>query len=243
MIDVEGIIVSSSPYKESSKLIRMITKDNGIISLIAKGSRTMKSDLRVVTDKITYAKYTILYKEKGLSILISGDIINPLKVIKKDLIKISYVTFLLDLTEQVMKQNSDENIFKLLTDSILKIEENYDPLIITNILEFKLLEYLGVMPVIDRCSVCGSTTSIATLSSYRGGYVCNKCLTNELIVSEKTIKLIRMFYYLDISKISKLDISKKVMTEINNFLSEYYDSYTGLYLKSKDFLKSISNLM
>ena len=29
--------------------------------------------------------------------------------------------------------------------------------------------------------------------------------------------------------------------EINKFLSEYYDRYTGLYLKSKSFLKSINN--
>ena len=59
------------------------------------------------------------------------------------------------------------------------------------------------MPIIDSCSVCGSTKSIATLSSYKGGYLCNNCLKDEKIVSEKTIKLIRMFYYVDISKIDK----------------------------------------
>lgn len=243
MSEVEGIIVSAKPYKETSRLIEMLTKEYGLISLIAKGSRTMKSDLRVVTDKMMYAKYQIKYNEKGLSNLISGDIINNFKNVKKDIVKISYVGFLLDLTKQVMKQNNDSNIFSLLVDSILKIEDDYDPLVITNILELKLLEYLGVMPILDRCAICGNNTSIATLSSYRGGYVCSNCLTNELIVSEKTIKLIRMFYYVDISKISKLDISDKSKKEINYFLNNYYDSYTGLYVKSKEFLKSVNNLM
>ena len=48
-----------------------------------------------------------------------------------------------------------------------------------------------------------------------------------------------MFYYVDISKIKELNILDKNKYEINKFLEGYYEKYTGLYLKSKDFLKSI----
>jgi DNA repair protein RecO (recombination protein O) len=51
-----------------------------------------------------------------------------------------------------------------------------------------------------------------------------------------------MFCYVDIAKISKLDISDQVKREINNFLDEYYDQYTGLYLKSKTFLKNLNKI-
>ena len=33
----------------------------------------------------------------------------------------------------------------------------------------------------------------------------------------------------------------KNKNEINKFLEDYYDRYTGLYLKSKDFLKQLRN--
>ena len=115
-------------------------------------------------------------------------------------------------------------------------------MVITNILELKYLDYLGVMPIIYECSLCGSRTSIATISGSNGGYICNNCLTNETVVDEKTIKLIRMFCYVDISKISKLEISDKVKLEINTFLEDYYDKYTGLYLKTKDFLKNLNRI-
>ena len=95
-----------------------------------------------------------------------------------------------------------------------------------NILELKYLEYLGVMPIIDSCAICGDKKEIRTLSSYKGGYVCKNCYTNETIVSDKTIKLIRMFYYVDISKITKLEIGNQAKTEINIFLKDYYDRYT-----------------
>ena len=98
------------------------------------------------------------------------------------------------------------------------------------------------MPIIDKCAICGKKTGIVTLSSYRGGYVCERCYTSEVKVSSRTIKLIRMFYYVDISKISSLDISDKSKLEINKFLDDYYSRYTGLFLKSKKFIKTLQAL-
>lgn len=237
--EIDGIVISEQDYKESSKIIKIMT-DEGIISLIAKGSRKLKSDLRNTTTKLTYGTFNMYYKEDNLSTLKEVDIINYFKNIKKDIIKVSYASYLIELATQVMKQNNHSDIFTLLISSLEKIDENFDPMVITNILELKYLDYLGVMPIIDECSLCGTKTSIATISGRSGGYVCNKCLTNEFIVDEKTIKLIRMFCYVDISKISKLEISDKIKNEINNFLDDYYDKYTGLYLKTKTFLHDLN---
>ena len=76
----------------------------------------------------------------------------------------------------------------------------------------------------------------------KGGFVCLKDYDNEYIVSDKTIKVIRMLKYVDIKKIKRVSLTSKVKEEINNFIDEYYDKYTGLYLKSKDFLKNVVNL-
>ena len=239
---VEGIIINEKSYGETSKIINILTKDRGIIGIMAKGAKKIKSDLRSVTDRLTYGMFNIYYKKDKLSTLVSVDILDNFKNIKKDIEKISYVSFLLELAEQVARQNQDDDIYQLLISSIKKINEGFDPLVITNILELKYLEKLGVMPVLDKCSVCGNNHSIATLSSIKGGYICNNCLRNERIVSDKTIKLIRMFYYVDINKISKLDISDIAKLEINQFLDEYYDSYTGLYLKTKTFINNLKKI-
>lgn len=240
---IEGIVVNERAYGETSKIINLVTKEYGLISLIAKGAKSLKSDLRTSTTKLTYGYFHTNYKENKLSTLISVDIIDNFKNIKKDINKISYATFILDLTEQVIKQNNDSNILKICIDALEKINEGYDSMIITNILELKYLDYLGVMPIIDSCAICGNKVGIATLSSETGGYVCKNCITNQVIVNEKTIKIIRMFYYVDISKISNLEISNEIKKEINNFIDDYYDRYTGLYLKSKSFLKNLHKVI
>ena len=56
------------------------------------------------------------------------------------------------------------------------------------------------------------------------------------------MKLIRMFYYLDLSKVTKLDISPIIKKELNQFIDDYYERYSGLYLKSKTFLQEYSKL-
>ncbi|HPF83030.1 MAG TPA: DNA repair protein RecO [Bacilli bacterium] len=240
---VEGIIISELEYGETSKILNVLTPNLGVIGIMAKGSRSLKSQLRSVTNKLTYGKFYIKYNENKLSILNSVDIINNLRNTKTDIERISYVSYLVELASQVIKNSGiNEEVYQLLIDSILKIENGFDPLVITNILELKYLDYLGVMPVLDCCAVCGNTRSIATLSSYKGGYLCNNCLKGEKIVTDKTIKLIRMFYYVDIKKIEKLDISLQSKMEINSFLNDYYDRYTGLYLKTKAFINNLKKI-
>ena len=239
---VEGIIIKETSYKETSKIVNIFTDEYGIIGVLCKGAKRLKSPFSSSTGKLTYANFHINYKENGLSTLIEVDIINNLKNIKRDLTKISYATFITDLVEQVYKHENNEFIYTLYKQSLLKINEGYDCGIITNILELKLLDYLGIKPIIDRCCVCGNTTDIVTISSYKGGYLCNHCRGNEKIYNTKTIKLIRMFYYIDISKINKTEISLNIKKEINEFIDDYYNRYTGLYLKSKEFLKNLNKI-
>lgn len=236
---VIGIVLSDTNYSESSKILNVLTKEHGKIGIISKGCRNLKSSLRSVSSKLTYGYFNIYYKQEGLSVLISVDIINDFSNIKQDLFKIGYATFLSDLTNQVLKETSSNEIFDLFINGLIKINDDFDPMIITNIIELKYLNYLGVMPILDCCSVCGSNKKIVTVSSFSGGYLCVNCYKNEYIVDEKTVKLLRMFSYVDISKIKELNILPKNKNEINRFLENYYDRYTGIYLKSKDFLTQL----
>ena len=96
---VEGIIVKEIPYKETSKILTVLTKD-GMIGIISKGCKRIKSPLSAVSNKLSYGVFHINYRE-NLSTLIEVDIIDTLSQIRKDITKISYVSFLTDLTIQV----------------------------------------------------------------------------------------------------------------------------------------------
>lgn len=239
IISVEGIVVSTTPFKENSKILNIFTKDMGIIGCMSKGCKNLKSKLRLPSEKFAYGTFHMYYKEDGLSTLIDGDIKDYFINIKSDILKVSYLTYICELSTNVYKECENNEIYDLMESAILKIEEGHNPRIITNILELQYLNYLGINLNLDSCVNCGSS-KVVTISIPKGGYVCQTHRTNEPLVSEKVMKMLRLYYYVDISKISDISIDEDVSKEIDHIIDEYYQEYSGVYIKSKKILKELT---
>ena len=242
IVDVKGLVLNETNYSDSSKILNVLTSEYGLIGIISKGCRNLKSKLRGSSRKLVYGTFHFYYKENGLSTLISIDVINDYPKTIMNLERVVYASYLLDLTRQVVKQSKDSNILPLVVSSLDKIENGLNPAVVTNILELKYLDFLGVSPIVTGCAVCGKTTNIVSLSPTAGGFICKDCYQNEGYYSDKTIKLLQMYYYVDLEKITKIDVNPKVNEEINKFLEDYYDRYTGIYLNSKKMLKNVVKL-
>ena len=238
----EGIIINETPYGDNSKIINILTREKGIVGVMCTGAKNIKNPLRSKTIKYTYGYFYLNYNENKLSKLTDVDIIDNLSNIKSDITLISYMSYITELTYQVSKQNNDLEIFDIYIEIVKKMNNGLDPGILTNILELKYLDFLGIGLNLDSCVKCGNKKSIVTLDPDEGGFICQNCYTNERIMNSKSIQLIRMYYLVDVKSISEIKIKKIYSDEINMFLDRYYERYTGLYLKSKDFLKNISKL-
>ena len=238
---VEGFILNTTNYGESSLVINLLSKEYGIIGLMAKGAKNIKNKLHALTMKFTYGFFYIYYKENKLSILSDVDIIEPFKNIHQDLTKISYLTYLCDLTNQVYRESNEQEIYELFISTIYKLNEDVNPIVLANILETKYLNFLGVGLNLDSCLRCGSTKNIVTIID--GGLLCRDCYYNEPIKDLKMIKLLRMYELIDIKSINHVNISNQLINDLNEFLNDYYERYTGLYLKSKKFLDKIKDSM
>ena len=237
---VTGIIVSTVDYKESSKIINILTEEEGLIGALAKGCKQLKSKIRVGSNVLILGEFYLKQYGKSLPLVTEVDIITPFSHIRTNLLGQSYALLLLELSSQIVRHEKNNKIYSLLISGLKKIEEGYDAEVITDILELKFLHELGIKPELDCCVSCGKNENIITISSYKGGYLCQECKENEPLYSLKAIKLIRMLYMVDLDKIAKISISEEVKNEIHVFIDDYYDRYSGIYLKSRDFLKKFS---
>ena len=236
---VMGIIVSVTAYGEKSLILNVFTKDLGVIGVMAKGAKNIKSKLRSYVMPFTFGYFYIYYKENKLSTLKEVDIIDQFKNIHEDITLISYLNYIVSLSYECYKESKVDNIFNIMIEGLKKIDDKLDPMVISNIIEVKYLDYLGVGINLDSCSICGNNKDIITISLDDGGLICKNCLNEQTIYNIKMVKLLRMYYYVDIKSIGKLDIKDDIKNNINMFLSMYYDKYTGIYLKSKNFLNKI----
>jgi DNA repair protein RecO (recombination protein O) len=130
----------------------------------------------------------------------------------------------------------------LLHQTLNYLNEGYDQDILMNIYEMKMLNVMGLNPTLNQCSVCGSTDGHFSFSIREGGFICHRCLDKDpyhLKISQATVKLLRLFYFFDISRLGNISIKKETKIELKKVISTYYDEYSGLYLKSKKFLDSM----
>ena len=53
LLEVEGIVLSETPYGETSKIINLYTKEKGLIGIMCKGAKSMKSMFRASTQVLS----------------------------------------------------------------------------------------------------------------------------------------------------------------------------------------------
>lgn len=236
---VEGIVLKETLYSETSKVIQVLTKEYGLIGIIAKGASSIKSPLRSLTIPFLYGKFNIIYKKDKLSTLKNGNIIKLYGSNIKDLKLYAYISYLSELSYNVLKENNDCSIFDILKNSLDKITDGFNPQVIKNIVEFKYLDYLGITPNFDICQKCNQVKEPFAIDGKIGGFVCFDCYTNEIKVPSNYKKIIARYQNVNIGEIKEIKTTKDDENIIRTFLDEYYEKYSAVSINSKKFLDSI----
>lgn len=242
---IEGIVIRTTDYGESHKVVAIFSREAGKISAMARGAKKTNSRLSAVSQPFTYG-YFLIQTGKGLGTLQQGEIISSLRGIKEDIFKTAYATYLVELVDR-STQNNEPNpfLFELLFQSLNYISDDYDPAIITHIFEMKMLHVLGLYPELRQCAVCGNTEGKFGFSIKENGLICHRCMDKDphhLPLSPGAIKLLRLFYFFDLNRLGKISVKDETKKELKQAIDLYYEEYSGLHLKSKRFLDQMDSL-
>lgn len=236
-VEVEGIILKETLYSETSKVLQAITKEYGLVSIIAKGSSSLKSALRPLSLPFLYAKFLINYKENKLSVLKGGKIIKLYGSDIKDIKFYAYMSYLCELTYKVLSENNNKEIFNILKSGLDKMSEGLSYQVIKNIIEFKYLDYLGITPDFSMCQKCFESKTSYAIDGKIGGYVCKDCYKNEIKIPDNFINILNRYKNVKINDIKEIKITKENEKIVNTFLKEYYESFSAVYLNSTKLLE------
>ena len=141
---VEGIILYVTPFKESSEILQVLTKEYGLIGLLCRGSKKVKSKFLNKTRIYNYAKFFINYKKEGLSIVKEIDVIDYFNYFHQDINLITYLSYLGSLTYQVVKQDNNKDILNIFKGKISKKNIIYTVLSLIIIIGLIFLRVLGI---------------------------------------------------------------------------------------------------
>lgn len=239
----EGIVIRTTNYSETNKIVTLFTREWGKVGVMARGAKKPNSGLAAVTQLFTYG-YFLVQKGNGLGTLQQGEMIASMRAIKEDIFLTAYSSYIVDLADKSTEDKKPNPfLFELIYQSLNLINEGYDAEIIMNIFEMKMLNSLGLYPILDKCSVCGSADGHFSFSIREGGLICHRCLGKDpyhFKITPATVKLLRLFYFFDLSRLGNISVKPETKAELKKVISAYYDEYSGLNLKTKRFLNQMA---
>lgn len=241
--DVHGIIYKRKKYKEADLLVKLLSKEAGIISLIVKGALRPKSKLGAATLNFSYGDYVIYTNGHGLSTLRTYKKVSQFEGIYSDLVNNAYASFILDLMDHAfIEYQPIENYYNLANFALNRISEKQDAEILTQIVQMKMLSAFGVQPELNECTVCKRNKGDFDYSIKLGGILCNNHFYQDpsrMHLTPKETAILRTIGLIPIEKLGSINISQKSKKATRKAIDKIYRDTVDLNLKSKKFLDEI----
>ncbi|MNB70946.1 DNA repair protein RecO [compost metagenome] len=242
---VEGIVLRSMDYGEGNAIVTLCTENTGKVGVLVRGAKKVKSRHAALVQPFTQGLYVFFRNNSGLGTLNSGEIIDSHHAIREDLVKAAYGAYACELLDRVLHDEETGSFwFRQLSACLNALEQGKEPGVIINVFEMKILQAAGYGPQLDACVVCGEEKPDEELriSPRLGGVLCRACRHNDppaLEVSLRTLKLLRLFAALDLTRLGNVDVKESTREELKKVMRAFMDTQLGLHLKSQSFLDQL----
>ena len=241
---VRGIVLREAYCGEADKIITILTKEKGKKAVLAKGAKRPKSPFVAGTQLFSYCDF-LIYDTKEVASLSQVEIIEPFHNIRKDLYKLSYAAYFMELLENTFLEGLSTEAPLKLTLKILQVlnNRNYDLKLLTAVYELRLMAIIGYMPETFRCVNCGENTEDNVyFSSELGGVLCEKCsrvTPSASKISQGSLYTIQYILSAELSNLFKFSVSEEVLREIIHLSREYVILHTERKFKTLDFIERL----
>jgi DNA repair protein RecO (recombination protein O) len=244
----EAVILQVTDYAEFDKIVSFYTKSYGRIRGIAKGAKRSQRRFGGALEPFTHDEVTFFEKEgHGLARLEDCRIINTFPALGKDIKKIAYGNYLIELVNTLTPEREQHpEIFTLLLYFLNLLSEHSAREDILRIFEIRLTTLLGYQPQVLRCVSCGRDyilEEIYRFSVKKGGILCSGChRENEAFpcLSHGTIKIFQQAQQLSLEKLNRIHFSPASRAEGKLILSRFLEYHIGRKPKSLEFVEQIS---
>ncbi|SOC20881.1 DNA replication and repair protein RecO [Ureibacillus xyleni] len=238
----EGIVIKSRSYGESNKIVTLMTREVGKVAVMARGAKKPTSRLAGVTQTFMHAMYMV-QRTSGMGTLQQGEHISSMRNLQTDIVSTAYASYIVELIDRLVEEGRPEPFaYDVLHQALHAIEEGYDPEAIALFVDWKLLPYTGVQPILHACAVCGEVAGEFAFSFSQGGFLCHRCFHVDpyiIRLSPRQLKLIRMFYSVPIDQVGKLELKRETKQFIKKIVTTIYEEQTGMRLKSRSFIEQL----
>lgn len=174
---VEGVVLRETDTKEADKILTVLTKSEGKLTVIARGCRRKNSRTAAAAQLLAYSEMTLFQKGKW-SILDEASTIELFRGVRQDVELLALGSYFAELSELLAEEEvPSPELLSLLLNALYALGTLHkDPRLVKAAFELRILSLSGFEPLLDRCVVCGAPQPQAPmLDVVRGQLHCGTC--------------------------------------------------------------------
>ncbi|MCC8123512.1 MAG: DNA repair protein RecO [Oscillospiraceae bacterium] len=176
-ITVHGLVLREVEYKESDKLLTVLTREEGKLTVKARGCRKKASALAACAQLLVYSEMT-LYEYRDFVQMSAAESLAQFWGVKGDIDKLALGSYFAETMEAAaVEGRAEPELLSLILNALHVLDQRDKPLAqVKAVYELSLLCLGGYEPMLDACAVCGAEEPSEPQFSLRDGVLhCAHC--------------------------------------------------------------------
>ena len=181
LITTDAIVLHAIPYLESSRILRLATRDAGVLSVVARGARSSQKRFGSAVDLFAEGQAQILVKPgRDLHALNAFDVTRSRAGLATNLGRFTAASALVECVMRVVHDEAAPRVYLGVAaglDAIAEASECHTVALTLGVF-WRLVSDVGFMPSLDRCAECHAqipAEADARFSHAAGGVLCPLC--------------------------------------------------------------------
>ncbi len=181
LLATDAIVLHSFDYLESSRILRLVTREGGVRSVLAKGARRSSRRFGSALDLFAQG-IAQLYAKPGrdLDTLSGFDVVRARATLGEDMGRFAGASAIAELTLRFGRDAADSGLFDAVAEALdaLSTASSEEALTATLASAWRIVAELGFAPAIDVCGECHAplpADATVMFSHAAGGALCQRC--------------------------------------------------------------------
>jgi DNA repair protein RecO (recombination protein O) len=181
LLESDSLVLHSFDYRETSRIVRLATRDAGVLSVIARGARRPKSPFGSALDLFTSGvAHVRVHPSHDLHALTGFDATRTRPELAGSLARFTAASAIAELCLRFAREDDSGRVHDAAT-AVLDAIGQAPPLAVPAIAlagAWRVVAELGFAPSLDRCASCHADLApndAVTFDHRAGGALCGRC--------------------------------------------------------------------
>jgi len=237
IVTTRCVILQTYSYGDTSKILRLMTREHGPRSAIARGALRPRSRFGGLIEPFAEGEATLYVREnRDLDTLSAFELYRERQALGSDLTRFAGASVLCELVMRLAPEHRDDRLFEALVDGLDALLGASEETVAGTVLGrlWLLVSVLGFAPHLSHCLSCGRRIPAgesARFDSSSGGLGCDRCAGYGEAISSAELETLRMLVATGDGPPSVNGVQRRILIDfIRYHLAE------GVRIRSLDFL-------